>query len=227
MFEDLTNKTFGKLLVIERAENKNNQTMWLCECQCIDKTLKVVRGNHLKLGRIQSCGCLYKERIRSKVPLNIFEFREDYKVGYTDTNREFYYDIDDAKLIEQYSWYFDKDGYVIARINRKGIKIHRLLLGIEDEKVKIDHRNKHRYDNRKNNLRIASNSQNGMNIKIRKNNKSGVTGVGWHNGNNCWRARITINKKTINLGWFDDFDEAVRSRKKAEKKYFGEFAPIN
>jgi len=50
MLKDLTGKTFGKLLVIERAENNNKQTMWLCECQCIDKNLKIVRGSHLKSG---------------------------------------------------------------------------------------------------------------------------------------------------------------------------------
>lgn len=39
MFIDLTNKTFGKLLVLKRAENRNQQTMWLCECQCEKKQL--------------------------------------------------------------------------------------------------------------------------------------------------------------------------------------------
>jgi hypothetical protein len=222
MLKDLTGKTFGKLLVIQRSENINKHTMWLCECQCINKTIKIVRGNNLKSGRIQSCGCLYKERIRSNVPPNTFELKDNYKVGYTDTKQEFYYDISDAKLVEQYSWYFDKDGYVVARINGKGIKLHKLLIGL---KTKIDHKNRHKYDNRRNNLRVASNSQNGMNTKIRTDNKSGVTGVGWHKGNNCWRARITIDQKQMLLGWFDDFEDAVKTRKEAEIKYFGEFAP--
>jgi len=198
--------------------------MWLCECQCVDKNVKVVRGTHLKSNRIQSCGCLYKERIRSKVPPNKFEFSEDHKVGYTDTNREFYYDVTDAKLVELYSWYFDKDGYVVARIDGKGIKLHKLLLGLNN---KIDHKNRHRYDNRRNNLRVASNSQNAMNIKLRSDNNSGVTGVGWQSVMNLWRARITVDQKEIQLGTFGDFDEAVNARKEAEIKYFGEFAPIN
>jgi len=198
--------------------------MWLCECQCINKNVKVVRGTHLKSNRIQSCGCLYKERIRHDVPPNIFELKEDHKVGYTDTNREFYYDISDSDAVELHSWYFDKDGYVVARINGKGIKLHKFLIGYNG---KIDHKNRHKYDNRRNNLRIASNTQNAMNISIKSNNTSGATGVGWQSLNNSWRVRITVDKKQIYLGSFNDFDEAVKVRKEAELKYFGEFAPVN
>jgi len=191
---------------------------------CYNKTIKIVRGSHLKSNRIQSCGCLYKERIRSDVPPNKFEFLEDHKVGYTDTNREFYYDISDSDAVELHSWYFDKDGYVVTRINGKGIKLHKFLI---DYGGKIDHKNRHKYDNRRSNLRTASNSQNSMNISIRSNNISGVTGVGWHYKNNCWRARISVDKKLIFLGNFNDFDEAVKVRKEAELKYFGEFTPVN
>jgi hypothetical protein len=223
MFEDLTNQIFGNLKVIKRAENRKSSTYWLCECQCDNKTLKEVRASHLKSGRIRSCGCLYKERLRSNVPPNIFEYRENYKVGITDKNEEFYYDIEDAKLVENYNWYFDKDGYVVARINGKGIKLHKLLINTSN---KVDHKNRLRYDNRRNNLREATNSQNGMNIKIRKDNSSGVTGVGWCNKKNCWRARIIISGKEKHLGYFDDFNKAVEERQKAELKYFGEFSPL-
>ena len=223
VFKDLTGQMFGKLKVIERAENKGHQTYWLCECQCINKIQKVVRASHLKSGRIQSCGCLYKERSRSKVPPNIFEFKDDYKIGYTDTGQEFYYDINDAQSVESHSWYFDKDGYVVTRINRKGVKLHKFLLNTS---IKIDHKNRCRYDNRRFNLRTATNSQNGMNIEIRKNNTSGVTGVGWNSRDECWRSRITTEGNEIHLGNFSNFDDAVKARHDAEKIYFGEFSPL-
>jgi len=226
MLKDLIGQMFGKLKVIKRADDKNKKPYWLCECQCHNKTLKIVRGSHLTSNRIKSCGCLYKERIRSEVPPNKFLFREYYKIGITDYNEEFYYDIADASLIEQYSWYFDKDGYVVARINKKGVKLHKLITNT-DYKTKVDHKNKHRYDNRRINLRQATNSQNGMNIDIRKDNTSGVTGVGWSKKYESWRARITYEGKEIHLGYFDDFDEAVKIRLEAEKKYFKEFSPNN
>jgi hypothetical protein len=223
VFQDLTGQMFGKLKALKRAENKGHQTYWLCECQCQNKTLKDVRASHLTSGRIKSCGCLYKERIRSEVPPNIFDFKDNYKVGFTDANQEFYYDISDSKTVECHSWYFDKDGYVVTRINGKGIKLHKLLM---DTSNKVDHKNRLKHDNRRHNLRVATNSQNGMNINIRKNNNSGVTGVGWHSQHKCWRARITINGEEIQLGYFDNFDDAVQSRHKAELMYFGEFSPL-
>lgn len=53
---DLTNKTFGKLLVLQRAENdKQGQPMWLCKCECGNYTK--VRGYELRKLRTKSCGC--------------------------------------------------------------------------------------------------------------------------------------------------------------------------
>lgn len=223
VFKDLTGQIFGKLRVLERAENKGHITYWLCECQCKDKKQKVIRGSHLTSKRIQSCGCLYRERDRSKVPPNVFKFKEDYKFGYTDTGQEFYFDIKDALLIENHNWYFDKDGYVVTRIDGKGVKLHKFLL---DTNEKVDHKNRYKYDNRRLNLRVATNSQNGMNIKIREDNVSSVTGVGWRSRNNCWRARITVEGKEIHLGNFNKFEDAVKARQEAEVIYFGEFSPL-
>jgi len=223
VLKDLTGQMFGLLKVIKRAEDRNGRPYWICECQCEKRTIKEVRASHLTSERIKSCGCLYKERKRNSVPPNIFEFKDNYKVGFTDTNQEFYYDIIDSEVIESHSWYFDKDGYVVTRIYGKGIKLHKLLMNTSS---KVDHRNRHKYDNRRKNLRVATNSQNGMNINKRKDNTSGITGVGWREKENCWRARITVEGKQIYLGNFDDFENAVKARHNAELIYFGEFSPL-
>lgn len=55
-FDDLSGVRFGKLIVIERAENRNKHTMWKCECDCGAITL--VGANELKEGITKSCGCL-------------------------------------------------------------------------------------------------------------------------------------------------------------------------
>ena len=54
--EDITGNKYGRLIVIERAENQGEQTMWLCKCDCGNNT--IVNGYHLKNGHIQSCGCV-------------------------------------------------------------------------------------------------------------------------------------------------------------------------
>lgn len=57
---DLTGQKFGRLTVIERAENaKQGQARWMCQCDCGTKT--VVMGKLLRNGNTQSCGCLHKE----------------------------------------------------------------------------------------------------------------------------------------------------------------------
>lgn len=53
--EDLTNKRFGKFLVISRAENKNNKIQWNCLCDCGNK--RVIPPSRLKNGTSKSCGC--------------------------------------------------------------------------------------------------------------------------------------------------------------------------
>lgn len=59
-FIDLTDQRFGRLTVIERAENsKDGKARWVCRCDCGKQT--VVVGNHLRSNAIQSCGCFSKE----------------------------------------------------------------------------------------------------------------------------------------------------------------------
>ena len=56
---DLTGKHFGRLTVIERADDRNGVTAWLCKCDCGNET--VAYAHHLKCGDTKSCGCLFEE----------------------------------------------------------------------------------------------------------------------------------------------------------------------
>lgn len=61
-FKDLTGQKFGRLTVINRAENdKCGHARWLCKCEC--GNTKIILGSHLRRGLIQSCGCLQREKI--------------------------------------------------------------------------------------------------------------------------------------------------------------------
>lgn len=67
--KDLTGKKFGRLLVIERAENRGKQTYWKCKCDC--GKVKEVNGAKLKNGHTKSCGCLpRKAMVKSDVQRN-------------------------------------------------------------------------------------------------------------------------------------------------------------
>ena len=93
-----------------------------------------------------------------------------------------------------------------------------------ENKQMVDHINQVKTDNRACNLRWATNSENQQNIKqLRANNSSGHTGVQiekHRNNTTSWRARITLNGKRMNIGSFKNYDDAVKARLEAERKYF-------
>lgn len=88
----------------------------------------------------------------------------------------------------------------------------------------IDHINTDSLDNRIENLREATQSQNCANQNIKKNNTSGFKGVKFRKDTNKWSASVMVNRKNIALGSFETIDEAVEAYKNGASKYFGEFA---
>lgn len=66
VLQDLTGKTFGRLIVLGRAEEGwHKQPHWLCRCACGVEF--VARGNNLKDGSTKSCGCLRREISRARM----------------------------------------------------------------------------------------------------------------------------------------------------------------
>ena len=165
--------------------------------------------------------------------INTFDLTShSYGIGYDSLGREFYFDIEDFNKIKEYYWRVRSSRYVTTSIWKplqkriEEISLHRFLLDFLDG-LEIDHINLCRYDNRKENLRVVTTSQNQMNVGIRKNNNSGVSGVNWDSATNKWRARICINNRRISLDVYDDINDAIEARKQAEEKYFGEWSYDN
>lgn len=135
-------------------------------------------------------------------------------------------DFSDYNILSKFSWSISKTGYAVANVHGKTTKMHRYILGITSDKTIIDHINGNPLDNRRANLRICNCiADNARNCKVRKNNTSGVTGVQKIKKTGKFRVRITVNRKEIRLGNYDKFEDAVKARIEAEKKYFGEYAP--
>ena len=114
-------------------------------------------------------------------------------------------------------------GYLRVCIDRKHYPVHRVIWLMVYGKFPenyIDHINRIRSDNRLSNLREATYPENAQNQSKRSNNTSGVTGVCFFKRENKWCARITFNHKTLILGLYSSFDDAVQARREAEEKYF-------
>ena len=112
-------------------------------------------------------------------------------------------------------------GYRNIQVDGERFREHRLAWMIYHKEVPncIDHINHIKTDNRINNLRNTTMEYNGKNQKLHKNNKSGNIGVHFEKQRNKWRASIHVNGKTMNLGRFNTKEEAIKQRKKYEKKY--------
>ena len=118
--------------------------------------------------------------------------------------------------------HLSSDGYWYIRIKRKLYKSSRLaflyMVGYFPEH-EAEHINIVRSDDRWINLREATHRCNSLNVKIKKNNKSGVVGVVWDKAKRSWHAQIRVRGKSLWLGRFKDFNQAVIARWEAEKKH--------
>lgn len=106
-------------------------------------------------------------------------------------------------------------------------RMHRLVMGITNPEVEVDHKDGDGLHNRRGNLRACSHKENMRNRKINKNSKSGFKGVRkrWHTRK--FQARIRVGAQEINLGYFHTPEEAARAYDAAARENFGEFARLN
>lgn len=141
---------------------------------------------------------------------------------------EFLFDIEDLSLIESRSWYRDKDGYLVSCYlfngRRRFVRFHRIVIKAKEGEF-VDHINKNRADNRKQNLRCCNRAENDRNRRPYSTNTSGVSGVYFDKQRGQWTASISYNKKRLFIGRFASKEDAIRARLEKEAELFKEFAP--
>ena len=226
---DLTNQVFGRLKVLEYVGDGK----WFCECSCSEHNRVVIGGRFLRDRLTKSCGCLRKEMVSRQSKLLL---RKQWKPIEID---EHTYGIplsrgmlglidrEDFDKVKDYGWCarFDKVGktfYATTRTHGTRLIMHRLILDAPNSFV-VDHIDHNGLNNRKNNIRICTQSQNCMNKKVQLNNSSGYTGVSFHKIKNKYQATIMVDRKQIHLGTFNTALEASEVYQTAAKKLFGEF----
>lgn len=134
-------------------------------------------------------------------------------------------DADDYGVVSQYSWCVDErpNGlcYANTTIGRRTVRMHELLL--PEAAPEIDHRNNDGLDNRRENLRPATRSQNAANIRPMKGRRyKGVT-YQPRLTTRPWQARAGVQ----HLGYFATEEEAAAAYDKYVKEHRGEFSRIN
>lgn len=170
-------------------------------CSCCYKTPKLANG------------CVDWEQIFSYKDGKLFwshkRFSVNHKEGY---------------LAEVISKNGSCGGYSRVCFNGKRYRTHIIIWEMFNKRpvpkgMQIDHLDHNRSNNRIENLRLVTHKENGRNISKKKNNTSGITGVGWNKKRQKWVAQICVDNKNITLGLYNTLLDAVAERKRAEKFY--------
>ncbi len=116
-------------------------------------------------------------------------------------------DAEDYDRLVSFNWYSVlSKGSKYAKTG-KNSRMHRMILNLSDSKLIVDHINGNGLDNRKQNLRVVSSSENVKNRQRPSSNKTSIPGV--YKQRNKWVARVCVNYQNISLGRFDKEEDAV------------------
>lgn len=127
----------------------------------------------------------------------------------------------DYTKVSSFKWSVaERRGTRYAANGKVGL-LHRFILGCSKLQL-VDHKDGNGLDNRRANLRVASRSQNAMNMK-----KDALKGITPDIDGQRWKAQITIDGKTLYLGIFASPEDAALQYDQAAYRYFGEFASVN
>jgi hypothetical protein len=140
-------------------------------------------------------------------------------------------DVEDYEKLSQYDWHYyetgNKNYYAVRFKGAKIVSMHRTVMN-EPINLVVDHKDGNGLNNRKENLRVVTRTQNHYNRRktIRKTT-SKYKGVHRITDRKAYCAKIRYKGKTISLGYYKDEIEAAKAYDEAAKKYFGEYARLN
>jgi AP2 domain/HNH endonuclease len=145
-------------------------------------------------------------------------------------------DDEDCEWLMQWKWrvFLGKRSGPYARrdSNRRFIWMHREILSRKlgrplSSEEHVDHGDIDGLNNRRGNLRLATEAQNHFNRSQQKNNQSGFMGVSWHKRHKKWQAQIQKDGRRYTLGFFDDPVKAAHAYDDAARELHGRFASTN
>lgn len=211
--KDYKGLKFGKLTVLDQ-KRENKRTYCYCKCECGNKLW--VRLDSLRSGNTISCGCYNKEN-NYKNPIDITGKKFVRLIAIKPTENK---DKDNGSIIWECKCSCGNTCYVpVYLLLKGGVKscgCYASNVHSKSIKKAVD-------------VHLKEHIVQGTNIPVitkkgvKKNNKSGVTGVCWDRARQKWVAQITFKSKHYNLGRYNNKEDAIKVRKKAEEKLFGNF----
>jgi hypothetical protein len=219
--KDYIGKTFNDLTILEFSHSNEHGNYVKCRCICGNTTTP--KFSDVINNQTKSCGCLQVKRTinnKYRKKYNTYNLEGEYGIGYTSKGEEFYFDLEDYDKIKEHCWYINDSGYVLCHIKNKNIRFHRFIFDIQDSKIEVDHIFHNLIDNRKENLRIVSSSDNSKNIRCQ--NILNIKGITWDICRKKWITHLTLKNGISFRLRFDCIKDAINKRIELEKEYFKE-----
>ncbi len=139
-------------------------------------------------------------------------------------------DDEDFKRLSKLKWHFNygyaRNNSLNANGKKTTIRMHRVILNAPKGKD-VDHINGDGLDNRKQNLRVCTRSENAMNQRLSSANTSGYKGVVWYKRSQKWRVQVNVKNKKTHVGYFNEIGKAVKAYDTAVMEHYGVFARPN
>ena len=200
---------FNMLTVLDKTEKRTKKGTILYKCKCDCGNITLATSQDLKNDHKKSCGCLRSKNFKTeKKDLTGRKFGKLTAVKYIGRGTH------KASL-----WECKCDcGKTLNVMSTSLLSGNTKSCGCLSRKKIIEESKKNYIANT--NVSIIKSLMDNSKSKI---TKSGVKGVGWDKRRKKWRAYIGFKNKSYHLGYFDSKEDAIKVRKTAEKKLFGEF----
>ena len=141
-------------------------------------------------------------------------------------------DDGDYELAMRFKWYPAIEKHTVYAVAclpnpQRTVRLHRLILGLTNPKVLVDHCNHNGLDCRRENLRTVDSKQNARNTRKRLGYTSQFKGVYFDKACQKWRAALRIEGRKVSLGSHTTEQDAAISYNIGARQYFGEYGYQN
>jgi len=136
-------------------------------------------------------------------------------------------DDEDASRLSKFIWWFNG---TVSRVEHRHYKTYHYSMAntvMNNYDVMFDHKDRNPLNNQKNNLRVATYSQNCRNVAKKPNTISKYKGVSFHKTKKKWIASIRKDRTLIHLGYFELETDAAKAYDAKAKEIDKDFAVLN
>ena len=164
--------------------------------------------------------------------MNVRVVRDKVKIIYGTKGEEIKVDDEDYENLSKLNWNcFTGYARTYRRRKSEGNKLkselmHRIIMGLPTE-LMVDHINGNKLDNRRCNLRLCNESQNGANRRKSIVHNNDYLGVTYHKRDNRYQTQVRHKGKRYYCGYFKTAEEAALAYNKKASELHGEFARLN